>query len=156
MAMGDADPPRAFRTVRGFLTGEEPDEPTRFAFTASLRVHGHQVPFQELSERLGVQPTHLHRQGERPGPRSPAHREDAWHFSPALPKTEPLERHIEALWRVVQPHVEYLKSLKERFHVDVFCGYRSNCDWAGFDVSHQCLILFTALEIPFGVSIIVG
>ena len=38
---------------------------------------------------------------------------------------------------------------------DVFCGYRSNCDHAGFEVSHQCLELFRSLEVPFGVSVIV-
>jgi hypothetical protein len=42
-----------------------------------------------------------------------------------------------------------------RFKVDVFCGYRSNCDHAGFEVSHKCLELFVALEVPFGLSVIV-
>jgi hypothetical protein len=104
-----------------------------------LRIHGHDVPFEEISERLGVQPTHLHRKGERRGPRSPAWRDDAWHFEPALAETEPLERHIQALWQVVRPHVDYIKALKQRFKVDVFCGYRSSCDTAGFEVSHKCL-----------------
>lgn len=154
--MDDANPPKMFRTLRGFLNGEEPDEPNYFRFSAALRIHGDGVPFEEISERLAVGPTHVHRKGEQRGPRSPACRDDAWHFQPALPETEPLERHIEALWEVVQPHVEYLKALKQRFKVDVFCGYRSNCDHAGFEVSHKCLELFTALEIPFGVSVIVA
>ncbi len=59
------------------------------------------------------------------------------------------------LWQVVRPQIEYIKSLKQRFKVDVFCGYRSNCDTAGFQVSHTCLELFTAMEVPFGVSVIV-
>lgn len=145
-----------FRTLRGFLNGEEPDEANYFRFSATLRIHGDGVPFEEISERLGVEPTHLHRRGEFHGPRSPAWRDDAWHFEPALPETEPLERHIEALWQVLRSHVEYLKALKQRFKVDVFCGYRSNCDHAGFEVSHKCLELFTALEVPFGVSVIIA
>ena len=56
----------------------------------------------------------------------------------------------------MRPEVDYLKSLKQRFKVDVFCGYRSNCDHAGFEVSHKCLELFTALEVPFGVSVIIA
>jgi len=44
--------------------------------------------------------------------------------------------------------VEYLKALKQR-------GYRSNSDTAVFEVSHKCLRLFTALEVPFGVSVII-
>jgi hypothetical protein len=151
-----------FRTLRGFLNGEEPDEANYFCFSATLRIHGDNVPFEEVSERLGVQPTHVHRKGEhRPGerrraPPSPGYRDDAWHYQASLPEPEPLERHIEALWHVVRPHTDYLKALKHRFKVDVFCGYRSNCDHAGFEVSHRCLELFTVLEVPFGVSVIVS
>jgi hypothetical protein len=154
--MSDGDEPKMFRTLRGFLDGEEPDEAGYFLFSATLRIHGDDVPFEEISQRLGVQPTHLHRKGERRGPRSPGYRDDAWQFQPSLPETEPLERHIEALWQVVGAHVDYLKALKQRFKVDVFCGYRSNCDHAGFEVSHKCLELFTALEVSFGISVIVA
>jgi hypothetical protein len=154
--MADTDQPKMFRTLRGFLNGEEPDEAIYFCFSATLRIHGDGVPFEEISQRLGVQPTNLHRKGEHRGPKSPAYYDDAWHFQPPLPETEPLERHIEALWQVVRPAVDYLKALKQRFKVDVFCGYRSNCDTAGSEVSHKCLELFTALEVPFGVSVILA
>jgi hypothetical protein len=154
--MVESDEPRSFRTLRGFLSGEEPDEANHFCFSATLRIHGDGVPFDEISQRLGVEPTHLHRKGEVRGPRSLAYRDDAWQFQPALPETEPLESHIQALWQVVRPAVDYLKSLKPRFKVDVFCGYRSNCDNAGFEVSHKCLEMFVALEVPFGVSVIVA
>lgn len=154
--MHDIDPPKMFRTLRGFLDGEEPDEANYFCFTAALRIHGDGVPFEEISERLAVEPTHLHRKGELHGSCSSARRDDAWHFEPNLIETDPLERHIEALWEVVRPQLEYLKSLKQRFKVDVFCGYRSNCDHAGFELSHKCLELFTALEVPFGISVIVA
>jgi hypothetical protein len=153
--MTDSNEPRVFRTLRGFLNGDEPDEAFYFCFSATLRIHGDGIPFEEISQRLGVQPTNLHRKGERRGPRSPAYRDDAWLYKPSLPETEPLERHIDALWQVVRPAVGYLKALKQRFKIDVFCGYRSNCDHAGFEVSHSCLELFTALEVPFGVSVIV-
>ena len=154
--MADSDEAKMFRTLRGFLDGEEPDEENYFLFSATLRIHGDNIPFEEISQRLGVEPTNLHRKGERRGPRSPAYQDDAWHFEPPLPETEPLERHIEALRQVVRHAVDYLKALKQRFKVDVICGYRSNCDHAGFDVSSQCLELFTSLEVPFGVSVIVA
>lgn len=154
--MSESEKHKMFRTLRGFLSGEESDEVNYFRFSATLRIHGDGVPFDEISRRLGVQPTNVHRKSEQRGSRSPAYRDDAWHFQPPLPETEPLERHIEALWQIVRPHVEYLKALKQRFKVDVFCGYRSNCDTAGFEVSHRCLQLFTALEVPFGVSVVVA
>lgn len=154
--MTDSDDPKMFRTLRGFLKGEEPDEEIYFCFSATLRIQGDGVPFEEIRRRLGVQPTHLHRKGERRGPRSPGYGDDAWLYEAPLPEAEPLERHIEALWQVVRPAVDYVKALKQRFKVDVFCGYCSNCDHAGFEVSHKCLELFTALEVPFGVSVIVA
>jgi hypothetical protein len=39
--------------------------------------------------------------------------------------------------------------------VDVFLGYRSNCDTAGIEVPHTSLEMFSELQIPFGLSIIV-
>jgi hypothetical protein len=40
--------------------------------------------------------------------------------------------------------------------VDVFLGYRSNCDHAGVEVPHESLEMFIELRIPFGVSIIIA
>lgn len=153
--MDEANDPKVFRTLRGFLDGQEPDEPTYFAFSATLRIFGPEVPFAEIEEALGVAPTHTHRKGERRGPRSPGYQADAWQYQAPIPKTEPLAVHLDALWAVIRPAVDYLKKLKTRCDVDVFCGYRSNCDMAGFEVPHTSLELFTALEVPFGVSVII-
>ena len=154
--MTDPLEPKAFRTLRGFLNGEEPDEENYFHFCASLRIHGDNVPFDEISQTLGVLPTMMRRKGERKGPRSPEYKDDAWHFQPNVPESEPLDAHLIEIMKVVRPHADYIKSLKSRFMVDVFCGYRSNCDHAGFEVTHTCLELFTVLEIPFGVSVTIA
>ncbi len=154
--MDGSDQPGMFRTLRGFLDGQEPDGPNYFKFSATLRIHGDPIPFAEIEHRLGVAPTHAHRKGERRGPRSPAYRDDAWHYEPSVPEIEPLARHLDALWAVVRPAVEYLKGLKSLCKVDVFCGYRSNCDTAGFEVPHTSLVLFAVLEVPFGVSVVIA
>jgi len=155
--MQSEDSAKEFKTLKGFINNEEEDEEIYFSFMASLRIYGDDIPFDEISQRLGVRPTSSHRKGE-PHRLGSIHtfENDSWHFEAPLPESEPLERHIEALWLVVKPEVEYLKSLKNRLDVDVFCGYRSNCDHAGFEVSHTVLELFTALEIPFGVSVIIA
>jgi hypothetical protein len=47
--MSDGDDPKMFRTLRGFLNGEEPDEANYFSFSATLRIHGDDVPFEEIA-----------------------------------------------------------------------------------------------------------
>lgn len=153
--MSEPSERKLFRTLRGFLDGEEVDEENYFYFSVTLRIHGDDIPFDEIRQRLGIEPTYCHRKGDRRGPRSPEYKDDAWHFKPALPETEPLEDHIAALMDAIRSNIDYLKTLKQQYRLDVFCGYRSNCDHAGFQVSHECLELFAALEIPFGVSVIV-
>jgi hypothetical protein len=78
-----------------------------------------------------------------------------WSYSPSLDKSQPLEKHIDALWQKLKPHKHYLLGLKKSLTVDVFLGYRSNCDHAGIEVPHTSLEMFTELEVPFGVSIII-
>ena len=65
--MDDTDPSEMFRTLRGFINGQEPGEANYFHFSATLRIHGDGIPFEEISERLGVERTHVHRKGEHHG-----------------------------------------------------------------------------------------
>ena len=142
------------------MTDEIPEvvigaEEPYFCFSATLRIWGAIPDLDAISRRLGLEPTHAHRKGEKRGPRSPGYRHDHWSYSPPVAEERPLEEHILALCEAVRQHVDYLKSLKEKLNVDVFCGYRSNSQTAGFQVGHECLELFTQLEVPFGVSVIV-
>src|SRR5258706_11662659 len=143
---------RGFRTLRGALNGDEPDEENYFAYCASLRIFGDQLDFDEISQHLGLTPTTYHRKGDRRGPRSPGYKQDKWSYRPAVPEERALAEHITALWTDIKRAKDYLLSLKQRATVDVFLGYRSNVDHAGVKVPYTCLEMFIALEIPFGLS----
>jgi hypothetical protein len=145
---------KAFRTLRGFLSGDEPDEENYFAYKATLRIFGEDLDFEEIHTQLGVSPTHLYRKGDRKGPNSPINKHDMWQYSPQLDESVELAKHIDALWTNIKHAKEYLISLKKVATVDVFLGYRSNVDHAGVEVPYTCLEMFTELEIPFGLSII--
>jgi hypothetical protein len=149
------DQPKEFRTLRGFRDGREPDEETYFAYSATLRIMGVLPDLQLITNTLGLAPTQALRKGQRVGPRSAPLKHDCWHYQPDVPESEPLEVHINALWSAVKDHRDFIKSLKREATVDVFLGYRSNCDHAGLQVPHTCLEMFIELEIPFGVSIII-
>ena len=60
--------------------------------------------------------------------------------------------HIDALWGTFRDRKQYLLQLKHGLKVDVFLGYRSNCDNAGVEVPYQSLEMFVELQVPFGLS----
>jgi hypothetical protein len=151
-----SDEQKSFRTLRGFLSGEEVDEENRFEYSATLRIFGQNLDFEDISSHLGVQPTYSHRKGERKGKNSPPFEHDMWQYEPPLDEKIELAQHINALWAAIKPSKEYLLSLKKVATVDVFLGYRSNVDTAGVEVPHTSLEMFTELEIPFGLSIIIA
>jgi hypothetical protein len=77
-----------------------------------------------------------------------------WSFTAPVNQTEPLHVHIDTLWSAFRARKDYLLQLKRQLKVDIFLGYRSNCDHAGIEVPHHSLAMFLELEVPFGVSII--
>jgi len=126
-----------------------------FCYTACLRIFGRNLDIAGITQRLGFQPTRFYYEGERRGPRSPTYEHDMWALDAPVPESQPLEQHIDWLYANLRPHFDDLKELKRHASVDIFCGYRSNSGSAGFQVSHNALRLFSELEIPFGVSVIV-
>ena len=78
-----------------------------------------------------------------------------WSYSPPVDESEPLHEHIDALWLKLKPHKRYLLALKKSLTIDVFLGYRSNCDTAGIEVPHTSLEMFSELKIPLGISVII-
>lgn len=152
----DAEGQKSFRTLRGWLAGNEPEEETYFAYSATLRIFGDIPDHSKITNEMGLIPTRVQKKSERRGERSPPNKFDCWAYSPALSEAEPLENHINALWNAIKPKRNFLLELKRSLTVDVFLGYRSNCDHAGIEIPHTCLEMFVELQIPFGISIVVA
>jgi Domain of unknown function (DUF4279) len=146
----------AFHTLRGLLSGSESEENIYFAYSATLRIFGDIADLDGITEHLGVLPTSSHRRGDRRGPNSPPFKQDMWSYTAPVKENEPLHVHIDALWNTFKERRQYLLQLKQGLKVDVFLGYRSNCDHAGIEVPHQSLEIFRELQVPFGLSIIVA
>jgi hypothetical protein len=144
-----------FSTLRGFLAGQEPGNKMYFAYSATLRIRGDGLSLDEITARLGLKPTTMHRKGDKRNSRHAGYKEDMWAYGPPVEKTRPLSEHIDALWRDVKDHKRYLLGLKKSSQIDVFLGYRCNCDNAGIVVPHESLEMFTELGVPLGISIIV-
>jgi hypothetical protein len=78
-----------------------------------------------------------------------------WGYKAPVDENEPLHVHIDTLWNTLKEHKSYLLQLKQNLTVDVFLGYTSNCDHAGIVLPYQSLEMFSELQSPFGLSIIV-
>jgi uncharacterized protein (TIGR02996 family) len=130
------------------------DEAPPFFHSATLRIWGDIPDLDAISRRLGLVPTHVHRKGEKGGPRSQAYQHDQWSYTAPVKQDRPLEEHLLALWEAVRYRITTLKSLKRTLKVDVLCVYRSNSETAGFQLGHDGLEMFVKLEVPFGVSVI--
>ena len=134
---------------------EEAGEKTYFRYSATLRIFGDIPNIDELTQRLGVPPTHSHRRGEKRRPLSRPCEQDMWMYEAPVPSIEPLHVHIDRLWSVFKERKHDLIQLKRDLTVDVFLGYRSNCDNAGVEVPPKSLEIFVELQVPFGLSIII-
>jgi hypothetical protein len=132
------------------------DEPPYFSYSATLRIFGRLDNPDEVTHNLGLIPTHLHRVGEVRYPGAKPYEHDMWSYHPSVSEAEHLQVHIDALWDALRAHKDYLLRLKETVKVDVFLGYRSNSVTAGLEVPAHCLEMFTELQVPFGLSIIIS
>lgn len=132
------------------------DEPCWFRYSASLRIFGVISELDEISRNLGLAPTHSHRRGDRRTPAADPSEYDMWAYTATVNRQCSLHEHIDALWGAIRPHKDYLLGLKETLTVDVLLGYRSNSDTAGVEVPFQSMEIFTALQVPFGLSIIIS
>ena len=145
------------RAPNGGSSGEGREQEIYFAYSATLRIFGDIPDLDEITERLGVTPSDTHRKGDRGwGLNLPPYEHDMWSYNAPVKKAEPLHVHVDALWNTFRERKEYLLQLKRDLKVDVFLGYRSNCDHAGVEVPYQSLEMFRELQIPFGLSIVVA
>lgn len=150
------DAMKTFRPPKGFYKRVRRNESAYFAFRATLRIFGDGLDFAAISSALGVEPTSHHRRGERRSATAEPYPHDLWSYTVPVKESEPLHQHIDALWRLLAPQTGFLLMLKESAVVDVFLGYRSNCDHAGIEVPAESLAMFQHLQIPFNLSVIIN
>jgi len=98
---------KPLRTLRGFIKGSEREEETYFSYSATLRISGEIPEMEEISSTLGLKSTHSHREAERRSKGATPYRQDMWAYTPAVRKSEPLDKHIDVLWSLLKPHKRY-------------------------------------------------
>lgn len=124
--------------------------------SATLRIFGNIDNPSEITNALKLKPTHVHRKGDVRSPRAAPYEQDMWSLDAPLPREEPLEKHLLWLKDKLTPHKDYIRKMSQFYTVNVFCGYRTDSDQGGFDLSPDVLSMFTDLGIPMCVSIIIA
>lgn len=127
-----------------------------FHFGASLRVMGCSARHSEIAQVLNIEPTSVRIASDASNSTSSGRNgKDVWVLSSPLAETDELDLHLQWLWERCKDHEGYIRELATECDVDVFCGYRSNCDQAGFELSPQSLDLMSRLGVRMSVSVIV-
>jgi hypothetical protein len=113
---------------------------------------------QEITERLGLQPTRTHEKGQPKGFRrkdgsiSPliVWKDSAWHLNAPLKRDQNLEEHIKWLLDILEPKRDSIKSLSpECTLVRFFCGFSSGHGQGGFALDSQTLERLSKLGVSF-------
>ncbi len=120
--------------------------------SATLRIFGDLPDLEEISSTLGLEPTHTHKKGDPYHPMAPyAH--DMWSYAAPVSPSEPLHKHIDALWAALKPHRRYLRKLKHSATVDVYLEWWLDAGASGVELPPTSLEMFSELEVPFGLSV---
>src|SRR4051794_9361166 len=102
-----------------------------------------------------MEPTHIHRTGE-PNMIGQPFPHDMWQLETELDEDESLDAHLKWLTAKLEPHYDYLCSLKSVAEVYVYCGVNCDSDQCGFSLSSEALTMFTAMGIRLELTILIG
>ena len=129
-----------------------------FRHSACLRILDVGHLHDEISKKTGLTPTHLHRKGEYYGKKRPKKwKNDVWILDSPLPVSRGLTAHLVWLHKKLSPHKAYLRRLQRQgVKMDIYCGYRSNCDFAGFEIRPAAYGIFRDFSLPFGCCVIIA
>jgi hypothetical protein len=129
--------------------------------TAEPRCHvgfsifGTGLNLEGISHALGIPPSRSYVAGDLDLSARPYLR-DRWGLHSPLPKTEPVDNHLNWLRQALQPHYEYLRSLADKAELRVYIGFTFRCEQNGFSVSPENLRFFTELNVSLEVTILCG
>lgn len=113
---------------------------------------GKGLEHEKISQKLGLVPSHTHRAGDFDKFGLP-YLQDMWLLESPLGKRKQLDTHLKWLVKQLEPKFDYLKTLKKKYKIDVFCACTGNSG-SGLSLSPAALSIFTELGIKLELSII--
>jgi len=116
---------------------------------ASLRISGDTLRPDQVSALLGLEATQSGVKGELFSNRhSAVRRTSFWILQSPLSESLPVEEHLQWLLNLIEPKVEFIGSLAEKWRVDFFCGFSSGNGQGGTIFDPILLRRLAHLGIP--------
>jgi Domain of unknown function (DUF4279) len=109
---------------------------------AALRVMSEILDPDEVTARVGIDPTEAHARGtpkSRRDPRSARRRSSIWLLESGLPRTASLREHLDSLSRSIRPHLRKFTSLTGEATIDFFIGLNLDPGQSSFEIDDSFL-----------------
>lgn len=124
---------------------------------ASIRIGGETLQPEEIGAVLGLQATRTHLKGQQRSKRRPL-RKAVWHdsmwlLSSPLGKERDLAEHLRWLLDALEPRLDVIKSLSEKYQIGLLCGFSSGNGQGGFTLDSSVLARIARLGVPLMVDL---
>jgi uncharacterized protein DUF4279 len=121
---------------------------------ASIRIFGETLQPEEIGAALGLKATRTHSKGQPRSPRFKAvWRESFWSLQSPLGKDRDLASHLRWLLDTLEPKLTVIRSLSEKYQVNLFCGLISGNGEGGFTLDSTTLARIAKLGVPLVVDL---
>jgi uncharacterized protein DUF4279 len=116
---------------------------------ASIRIFSETLEPEEIGAALGLKATRTHSKGQPRSPRFKAvWRESFWSLQSPLGEDSDLASHLRWLLDALDPKLGVIRSLSEKYQVDLFCGFSSGSGEGGFTLDSTTLARIAKLGLP--------
>lgn len=116
---------------------------------AAFRISGDTLGPDQITAILGSEPTQSGVKGERFSSRHNAVRRTSfWLLQSPLSENQPLAEHLKWLLDLLEPKLDLINSISEKWRVDLFCGFSSENGQGGATFDPDLLRRLGHLGVP--------
>jgi hypothetical protein len=114
-----------------------------------LRIMGETLRPEEVESALGLKASRSHLRGQRGSARQKnPWRESLWSLHSPLGDDRDIADHLTWLLDLLEPKLNTIRKLSEKYRIDIFCGFSSGSGQGGFTLDAKTLARLASLAVP--------
>ncbi len=121
--------------------------------TAALRIIGQELRPEDIEPMHTLGETRFHSPQQWRVPGGGTQRGSLWSLVGALGDKNGITQQLQSLLDSLEPRLEMIRRLSEKYWVDIFCGFSSRSGQGGFILDATTLVRIAALGVPIGVEL---